>query len=112
MVGQNHISKSFTAHLDNQSLAFDWPEFVSVLQDAAVAAPDYHADIIDQSVDMDDRGGHAYVFIFVEITGRPKHVRREDALVFEWKRSLSGVWRCHGHTAIRGASGIRLMDND
>ena len=109
LVGSEHISPDFTAYLDNQALAFTWPEFVSVLRNAARADPDYHVTIINQSVDLDEQAGHAMVFIFIEITGRPASVRREDALVFEWKRE-GARWMCHGHTAIRGSGGIRLTD--
>lgn len=63
-VGPEHIATDFTAHLDNQALAFDWPEFVSVLRDAAEADPEYHAAIINQSVDLDEGAGHAVVFMF------------------------------------------------
>lgn len=108
-VGPEHIATDFTAHLDNQALAFDWPEFVSVLRDATEADPEYHASVINQSVDLDENTGKATVFMFIEVTGRPKSVRREDALVFEWRRE-GGTWMCYTHTAIRGASGVRIAD--
>lgn len=110
LVGPEHISKDFTAYLDNQSLAFSWPEFVAVLRNAAKADPEYHVNIVNQSVDLDERSGHAMVFMLVEIVGRPAGVRREDALIFEWKRER-GRWMCYGHTAIRGSSTIRLADH-
>ena len=110
LVGPEHIDTNFTAYLDNSTLDLGWDEFVSVLRDAAEADPEYHADIINQSVDLDEREGHATVFMFIEVTGRPKSVRREDALVFEWK-TLEGTWMCYGHTAIRGASGVRIAEH-
>ena len=107
MVGPEHIAGTFTAYLDNQALAFTWPEFVSTLHEAAKVDPDYRVSIIDQSVDLDDVAGHAVVFMFIEVTGRPATIKREDALVFEWQRQ-DGVWKCYGHTAIRGSSAIPL----
>lgn len=110
-VGPEHIAGNFTAYLDNQALAFTWPEFVSTLHEAAQADPEYRVGIIDQSVDLDEINGHAVVFMFVEITGRPLTIKREAALVFEWKRQ-SGVWQCYGHTAIRGSSAVPLRDEE
>ena len=109
MVGPEHIAGDFTAYLDNQALSFTWPQFVSTLHEAAKADPDYRVEIIDSSVDLDDISGHAVVFIFIEVTGRPSTIRREDALIFEWKRQRS-VWQCYGHTAIRGSSAVPLKD--
>jgi hypothetical protein len=110
MVGPEHISGNFTAYLDNQALAFTWPEFVSTLHEAAKVDPDYRVGIIDQSVDLDDVAGHAVVFMFIEVTGRPTTIKREDALIFEWQRQ-GGVWKCYGHTAIRGSSAIPLKQD-
>ena len=109
MIGPEHIAGDFTAYLDNQALSFTWPEFVSTLHDAAKADPDYRVEILDQSVDLDDISGHAVVFIFIEVTGRPSTIRREDALIFEWKRR-NAVWQCYGHTAIRGSSAVPIKD--
>jgi hypothetical protein len=110
MVGPEHIAGDFTAYLDNQALSFTWPEFVSTMHEAVQVDPDYRVEIIDQSVDLDDVAGHAVVFMFIEVVGRPTTVRREDALVFEWKRQ-NDVWQCHGHTAIRGSSAIPLKSH-
>lgn len=108
VVGPEHIAGNFTAYLDNQALAFTWPQFVSTLHEAARVDPEYRVEMIDQSVDLDDFSGHAMVFLFVDVVGRPTTVRREAALVFEWKRQ-NGVWKCYGHTAIRGSSAIPLV---
>lgn len=110
MVGPEHIAGDFTAYLDNQALAFTWPEFVSTMHEAAQVDPDYRVEVIDQSVDLDDAAGHAVVFMFIEVMGRPTTVRREDALVFEWKRQ-NEIWQCYGHTAIRGSSAVPLKSH-
>ena len=110
IIGPEHIDSNFTAYLDNPALAFSWSEFVSTLCKATKADPEYYANIIKQSVDLDERAGRAVVFIIIEVTGRPKSVRREDALVFEWRKE-GETWMCYEHTAIRGSSGIRLSDH-
>ena len=109
-VGPEHIATDFSAYMDNQAAACDWPEFVSILRDAAEADPEYRADIINQSVDLNEKDGTAVVYMFIEVTGRPVSVRRENALVFEWKRQ-GAVWTCYSHTAMRGASGINIADH-
>ena len=110
MVGPKHIAGNFIAYLDNQALSLPWPDFVNTLQEAARADPEYHVDVIDQSCDLDEESGHAVVFMFIEVIGRPTTIRREDALIYEWKRQ-DGVWQCYGHTAIRGSSTVPLKEH-
>lgn len=109
VVGPEHVDDNFTAHLDNQASSYSWTEFVDILHNAVEADPEYSVDIINQSVDLDEVAGCATVYIFIEVTGRPKEVRREDALVFQWRKA-DEIWTCYNHHAIRGASGIRIND--
>lgn len=82
-----------------------YQEFLALHREFAEIHPEYHVEVVNASIDMDERSGHASVFTLVEIRGRPKDTRRGAVLVWKWRKRF-GRWVLFKQMGIRGMCGI------
>ena len=69
--------------------------------------PDYHAEEMNMSADVDEAHGRATVWMLLRITGHGENVQRESLTIGYWKRR-KGQWVAYKQTGLRGVGGCML----
>lgn len=80
-------------------------EFLDLHREFARIHPEYHVNVINTSIDMDERSGHASVFMLMEILGRPAEIRRGAVIVWKWRKRF-GRWMLFRQVGARGMCGV------
>ncbi|KAK4616921.1 hypothetical protein CLAFUW4_09839 [Fulvia fulva] len=62
--------------------------------------PDFHMEILSESIDMNEMAGTAIVWLFIRVTGTLPGVQRDAIGVFRWKKER-GKWWCVYHAGLR-----------
>ena len=71
------------------------------LKQTLQAIPNYHADILNTTVVVDERKGCATVYLHLFLNGMPDGIRRESVNVLSWERNDS-QWLLTRHAGMRG----------
>lgn len=79
--------------------------YLDLHREFAEIHPEYQVRVINTSIDMDERSGHASVFMLVEILGRPADTRRGAVVLWKWRKRF-GRWLLFKQAGIRGMCGV------
>ncbi|KAK4498742.1 hypothetical protein PRZ48_009252 [Zasmidium cellare] len=99
------IAPDFKAVNSGHPDSTSYHEFLSLHREFAEIHPEYHVKVLNTSIDMDERSGHASVFMLIEILGRPADTRRGAVVVWKWKKRF-GRWLLFKQAGIRGMCGV------
>lgn len=79
-------------------------QLIHNLRELLQTMPNYHADILNTTVTVDERKGTATVYLHLFLSGMPDGIRRESVNVLAWERR-KGEWLLTKHQGMRGPSG-------
>lgn len=104
------IAPDFKAINSGHPDCTSYHEFLGLHRDFAEIHPEYHVNVINTSIDMDDKTGHASVFMLIEVLGRPAETRRGAVVLWKWRKRF-GRWVLCRQVGVRGMCGV-LEDGD
>lgn len=97
------VSPTFKAHFENFGHSLTLAQHAHLLRQTIEQYPEYHVEVKNVSLDVDEAKGIAIVYMETEVTGAPPEVKTSLMNEFKWRRQ-QGVWRCWLHRVMKGVS--------
>ncbi|KAK4506442.1 hypothetical protein PRZ48_000174 [Zasmidium cellare] len=95
------IDPSFKGILSGHSNATNYHDFLEIQQGIANIDPEYQINVDPAFADIDERTGHACVYMLVETPGRPVGIRRDAVILWRWMKRY-GWWLLYKQVGMRG----------
>lgn len=91
--------------LDPDHKIVNLDELLAQIRTVIADNPTHHIEIFTFDTKVTEKTGNAHVFMTTEITGCPEGVRRQNAVIFEFKM-IEGQWRAIWYRGLRGTGGL------
>ncbi|KAF2163520.1 hypothetical protein M409DRAFT_26131 [Zasmidium cellare ATCC 36951] len=91
--------------LDPNQKIVNLEELLAQIREVIAANPAHQIEIFSFDVKITEKTGNAHVFMTTEITGCPEGVRRQNAVIFEF-RKIEGKWKAIWYRGLRGTGGL------
>lgn len=103
-----HLAPNFVWDTFNIHKETSRAEHLEFMQTVTDRNPDFHAEIKDITVDVQEKLGRAKVWVVMTIRGWPSGVEREALHVFYYRRGEDGKWLCSRHHGFNGVAPLPL----
>lgn len=103
----NFFAPTFRAEpdIDPDLVVVNLDELMAQIQGVIDIYPTHHIEIFTFDTKVTEKTGNAQVFMTTELTGCPPGVRRQNAVIFEFKK-MEGSWRAVWYRGLRGTGGL------